>query len=472
MNTIERSTPDRLPDAELSAWAGLFDELELLAVKVDPGSFTVSALTEHTLRYLQKEDFWGHLSSESDRLALKALVREVAQTGVSRGIELSVRTASTGERWYRFNLRKGVATEQAGIWLAMQDVTWLRNTFQQGNESENWLRTVTECVPFALWIADEGGIVRFQSPVCLRKRGVLIGRPWVDGPQGAPPWEEDFQKALKGESLRREYQEEAPAKQAFSRLTVPIRASLSTRIEHVLGVDLEMPGAGAPLPPEVERLVELGGRSAVVAHEIRHPLSALMNAVSLSKGIPGLPESLAPLLDIVEDEALRLERLTANILGFFRPPEAVLKPQELVPLLEKALNLALRLDGEKKVTVHRDFEENLPWVMADEPGMLLAFENLLRNSVQAMKGKGALYLGVRREGDDFIQVSLEDTGPGIPEDIKERVFEPFVTTRRSGVGLGMSIVRHVIQINHRGSILGEAPQHGGTRWVIRLPLKA
>ncbi len=108
----------------------------------------------------------------------------------------------------------------------------------------------------------------------------------------------------------------------------------------------------------------------------------------------------------------------------------------------------------------------------DDRQLELAFANLFRNAVQAMNGRGALSVEVSTEEGErqrWARVTIRDTGPGMPSEVKERLFEPFVTTRASGHGLGLAIVRKVVE-KHHGEVRFESVPGEGTTWVVRLPV--
>ena len=459
-------------------WAALLDELDVFVFLVNPIDMAVQAASGHTrkrfLEAIEGNVFWKQLASTSEVRELQNMLRDVGLDGLTRSIEhLSHMGPKSQGVWFRSTMQRVSGTEDSPMILwAMRDISNTRLTHEHWAQAENGLQCLGEQVDFAIWMCDTQGTITFQNPVATQWLGPIIGRSYEDAELLNRFWAKGFEGALSGTKTKTLRESPKTASRKWVQWAVPIRSNEAGPVHHVLGMLLEdaEPTTSVGMAPELEKLVGLGGRAAVVAHEIRHPLGALFNAVSLIKSTPQLPETLLPLLNVLEEETQRLERLTANILGFMRPPDSKTISQPLLPVVEKALASALRLNGTNKVLVHRDFESHLPYVRLDEPGMLLALENLLRNSLEAMSGKGDLYLEVKLDGDEHVTIALEDSGPGIPDDVKQRVFAPFVTTRRSGVGLGMSIVQHVIQQNHGGTIALVDPKKGGARWLIRLPL--
>jgi signal transduction histidine kinase len=174
---------------------------------------------------------------------------------------------------------------------------------------------------------------------------------------------------------------------------------------------------------------------------------------------------------VIADETQRLDLLVANLLDFVRPVSLDVSPRPLEPLLEKALHQTLwAQDATRKVEVR--FTGAAPPIPIDAGQIELAFTNLFRNSVQAMSGAGRLEVQVgeeTRQGRPFATVTIRDSGPGLPAGLKDRLFEPFVTTRARGHGLGLAIVRKVVE-QHQGEVSFDSVTGRGTTCVVRLPM--
>jgi signal transduction histidine kinase len=216
-----------------------------------------------------------------------------------------------------------------------------------------------------------------------------------------------------------------------------------------------------------ERLAALGELAAVVAHEVRNPLGAIFNSLSALRRLVRPEGDAAMLFEIVGEEADRLDRIVRELLDFARPSLPAFRLEPLEPILEDALAIALAR-AEAPVEVERGLEEALPPVPADAQLVRQAFVNVLLNAVQAMPGGGRLRVGARRDGE-AVRVELCDSGPGVPAELRQQVFEPFFTTRATGTGLGLAVVQRVVQ-DHRGEVRIEDAPGGGACFVIRLPL--
>ena len=229
-----------------------------------------------------------------------------------------------------------------------------------------------------------------------------------------------------------------------------------------------------------ERLAALGQLSAGLAHEIRNPLGVIKGSAEMLTQKLGESNPLATeLAGYISTETNRLSALVTRFLDFARPLHTELAPQDITAVLDRALNSVARLRKDEAVRVEKEYEQNLPPVPLDESLSEQAFVNIVQNAYDAMGGGGGL-LRVRVARSDArgggVEVRIEDTGPGVPMELREQIFNPFVTTKKTGVGLGLSIVSKVMD-GHHGSIrvesAGERGEGGGknsgARFVMFFP---
>lgn len=224
-----------------------------------------------------------------------------------------------------------------------------------------------------------------------------------------------------------------------------------------------------------ERLAALGQLSAGLAHEIRNPLGVIKgSAEMLSQKLKDSNPLATELAGYISTETNRLSALVTRFLDFARPLHADLTPQEITVVLDRALNDVSQLWKGEPVRVEKSYEPNLPPVGVDEALCEQAFVNIVQNAYDAMSATGGVLrvtAGKLRTGSDGVEVRIEDTGPGIPLELREQIFNPFVTTKKTGVGLGLSIVSKIVD-GHRGSIRVEdagAGQGAGARFVMTFP---
>jgi signal transduction histidine kinase len=226
-----------------------------------------------------------------------------------------------------------------------------------------------------------------------------------------------------------------------------------------------------------ERLAALGQMSAGLAHEIRNPLGVIKGSAEMLHQKLGESNPLASeLAGYISSETNRLSALVTRFLDFARPLHAELTPQEITTVLERALNDVSLAERNTLVRVERHYQGNLPLIPLDEGLCEQAFVNLIQNAYDAMgMSGGTLRVTAIRTNSgqrDGVEVRIDDTGPGIPAELREQIFNPFVTTKKTGVGLGLSIVSRIID-GHHGTIRVESGKDGtcGTGFVIFFPAK-
>ncbi|HEX7079353.1 MAG TPA: ATP-binding protein [Candidatus Eisenbacteria bacterium] len=206
-----------------------------------------------------------------------------------------------------------------------------------------------------------------------------------------------------------------------------------------------------------ERLISLGELSARVAHEIRNPLTGVRTTVQFVASKLRAGDSRREDLHDVLKELDRIEQIITDLLLFARPQAAKPVSTDLREVVEKVLdNLARRLT-DAGIEVERDFdpEESLPQVTVDPDMAQQVVLNLVINAIQAMPEGGTLRVstGLRRTRykKAYVDVSVIDSGPGIPDEVKEKIFDPFFTTRSMGTGLGLSISLQIAR-EHGGNL--------------------
>ena len=232
-----------------------------------------------------------------------------------------------------------------------------------------------------------------------------------------------------------------------------------------------------------ERLAALGQLSAGLAHEIRNPLGVIKgSAEMLTQKLQASDELARELAGYISTEVNRLSALVTEFLDFARPLHAQPHPANLISLLDRVLQVVAGRFKDKPVRVERHYASGLPLVPLDESLCEQAFLNLVQNAYEAMQdqdkdpskdGGGTLRVDVQlatqndREG---VELRLADNGPGVPEELREEIFNPFVTTKKTGVGLGLSIVSKIVD-GHHGSIRVENAPGGGAVFTLFFPLE-
>ncbi|OGP91246.1 MAG: hypothetical protein A2156_02880, partial [Deltaproteobacteria bacterium RBG_16_48_10] len=219
-----------------------------------------------------------------------------------------------------------------------------------------------------------------------------------------------------------------------------------------------------------EKLAAMGKLTSQIAHELNNPIYGIMNTLELLKTeIP--PESKRRrILELSLSETQRLAEMLRNMLSFSKPEEEKRRPIKMNELVEGILLVMEKQMRESNIKVETYFDETLPEVMASTNQMRQVMLNLLKNAKEAMPKGGILTVRTSRE-DHKVMVTIQDTGIGIPEEIRDKIFEAFFTTKQKvkGVGLGLSVCYGIIK-DHGGEIRVESEVDKGTTFIILLPI--
>jgi two-component system, NtrC family, sensor histidine kinase HydH len=219
--------------------------------------------------------------------------------------------------------------------------------------------------------------------------------------------------------------------------------------------------------------------SAGLAHEIRNPLGVIKgSAEMLVAKLQGAQPLITELAGYISSEVNRLNALVSRFLDFARPMSVELRPHRITGLLDRSIeSVQAQLPG-AGVRTERRYAAGLPEIPLDEQLCERVFINLITNAYQAMDGlpSGAKTLSVSASpetsgGRGGIGIVIEDSGPGVPPELREQIFNPFFTSKKEGVGLGLSIVAKVID-EHRGWIKLEEKSGAGARFHVFLPAES
>jgi two-component system NtrC family sensor kinase len=218
-----------------------------------------------------------------------------------------------------------------------------------------------------------------------------------------------------------------------------------------------------------EKLAAMGRLTAQIAHELNNPIYGVMNCLDLLKSEVPESSSKRRFLDMARTETKRISELLRGMLSFFRPDEDVKTLVDLNSVVDDVILFMGKQLQEFKIQVELEMEEDLPKVFASGNQMKQVILNLIMNAKTAMQRGGMLTIATS-SADGRVRLSVADTGSGIPEDIRDRIFEAFFTTKSDvkGVGLGLSVCFGIIR-QHNGEISVESEVDVGTKFIITLP---
>jgi len=359
--------------------------------------------------------------------------------------------------------------------------------YERMRESEARYRTYVENVPDAIWEADAEGRFTYWSPQIENLSGYtpaeLLGHTpyefWMH-----PDDVNQFEKAAR--RMREEGREEYSVRhRALRRDGSTLHMEVSVKpVRDDAGQVVGYRGVTRDVTEWVQlqaqliqsaKLSGIGQMISGVAHELNNPLTTVMGYSQLLQA-SDVDDAIKEDLRRIYDDALRAQRIVQNLLTFARQKKPQRGPVDINEVIEQTLSLRrhqLNLDDVEVVT---ELAENLPWTMADRYQLQQVFLNIINNAHQAMssqRGGGALTIRSELSDSDTIRVTLADTGPGMPTQVLERVFDPFFTTRDvgAGTGLGLSVSHGIIQ-EHGGRIWAESERGQGATFIVELPMKS
>lgn len=228
----------------------------------------------------------------------------------------------------------------------------------------------------------------------------------------------------------------------------------------------------------VSRLGEMGQLVSSLAHEVNQPLAAIMNYLQIGRQMAddqpqAEVKAIGQILEKAEAQTTRAAEIIKRLRAFIDRRESEKKPENLATVIEEALALGIVGPGARNVRVRAELRGNLPNVSIDRVQIQQVLVNLLRNAIDAMSNSSRreLTISADMDGSTFVRVNVGDTGSGIDPTVAERLFTPFTTTKESGMGVGLSICKAIIE-KHGGKIGVESNAAGGATFHFTVPIDA
>lgn len=216
-----------------------------------------------------------------------------------------------------------------------------------------------------------------------------------------------------------------------------------------------------------EKLAVVGQLTASIGHELRNPLSRIKTAAALLKNeITDSSTEITELLKIVDNEVMISSKIINDLLDFSRERKSNLKPNDLNSIIATTLN---RLRFPEDIVLDQKLDPSIPPLFLDDVQIQQILVNLIMNSIQATENGGKLYISTVLNGET-VDLVIKDTGCGIPKENLDKIFEPLFTTKPKGIGLGMSIVKMLVE-KHGGMMDIQSRINIGTTITIKLPVK-
>ena len=250
-----------------------------------------------------------------------------------------------------------------------------------------------------------------------------------------------------------------------------IMAQLREHIHNLCHTNKELKEAQERLVRS-EKLAVVGKLASGVGHELRNPLGAIRNALFVIKkktsdtGVLKDNQKLNQLIEIIERETERSIKIVNDLLGFSRTSKPAASPTNINSIIKSSLS---RLKIPEKIKRVVQVEDPLPSVLVDQSQIEQVFINLIQNACDAMPLGGLLTIHARKEDPLFLTVAFTDTGCGIPDNIKNLIFDPLFTTKPKGLGLGLAVSSSIIQ-RHGGCIDLKSKEGKGATFIVKLPV--
>ncbi len=223
----------------------------------------------------------------------------------------------------------------------------------------------------------------------------------------------------------------------------------------------------------VSRLSELGQMVSALAHEVNQPLTAIGNYMGATRRLlaAGKTTEARAVLDKMAEQATRAHEIVRRLRDFVRKGETERRAENLQQTIEEATALALVGVGQQ-IRLELHFDPQADFAVIDRIQIQQVLMNLMRNAIEAMAGAERRELSIETGlAGGMIEIAVADSGPGLPESVRSRLFQPFVTTKAHGMGVGLSICRAIVEA-HGGVLRAEEPAGGGTVFRFTVPRAA
>ncbi len=215
-----------------------------------------------------------------------------------------------------------------------------------------------------------------------------------------------------------------------------------------------------------EKTEDFGELAHALAHEVKNPLNTILINIQLMKEELGSQKHHESRLSLMESELLRLDRILKAFLDYSHLPRPQFAKLDLNEIVRGVVNIfQTRCEG---IFIEARLAENLPQINGDASQITEVLHNLLQNAIESYDGKGVVIIETMHKAGNVI-IAITDRGKGIPPEMLDKIFKPYFSTKRGGVGIGMAVVRRIVEV-HGGKIQIQSRVDSGTRVIIEFPV--
>jgi signal transduction histidine kinase len=218
------------------------------------------------------------------------------------------------------------------------------------------------------------------------------------------------------------------------------------------------------------QLLYAGRLSAEFAHQIKNPLAIINNAIYSLQRAANEGRDISKQLEIIREEVERSDKIITQIMGYAQLSDGHVERLNLVDEVDNAIEQTFPAGMETGIRIERRYAPHLPPLLMQRQHLSQILVNILQNAREALNGKGKVTISVVWRNDQSVEIAIADTGPGIPADKVEKVFEQYYSTKEKGTGLGLAIVKHNVEL-YAGKVRAESELGKGARFILSFPAK-